>query len=309
MLAALDRERRFRSVVHGTSDTIFVVDAEARLSFVSDSVEGLLGHRPAELVGEGAGTLVHPDDLALVGAGLEAGPADGPRELPDVFVVRVRHVDGTWRRLEMTTSDRRADPVIGGLLLTARDVTDRIELQERLAYQATHDALTALPNRAAVLARGAELLADRRGSERVAVLLLDLDGFKEVNDTLGHAFGDRLLAQIGPRLRPQVRDVDVVARLGGDEFLVLLPGVTPAGAGAAAARARAAVREPFLVDGLPLDVDASIGVAVSGAGPADIETLLRQADVAMYAAKRRRTGVEFYDAASDTPDRRIPAAR
>lgn len=100
----------------------------------------------------------------------------------------------------------------------------------------------------------------------------------------------------------------VVARLGGDEFLVLLPGVTPAGAGAAAARARAALREPFLVDGLPLDVDAGIGVAVSGAASTDIHTLLRQADVAMYAAERRRTGVEFHDA-SDTDDRRIPAPR
>jgi diguanylate cyclase (GGDEF)-like protein len=203
----------------------------------------------------------------------------------------------------MTSADRRADPVIGGLLFTARDVTDRIELQERLAYQATHDELTALPNRAAVLSRGAELLAARRGAERVAVLLLDLDRFKEVNDTLGHGYGDRLLAQVGPRLRPHVRDVDVVARLGGDEFLLLLPDTTVDGARAAAARARAALNEPFLVDGLALDVDVSIGVAVSSAGPADIDSLLRQADIAMYTAKERQSGVEVYDAAADGHDR------
>ncbi|SDF28791.1 PAS domain S-box-containing protein/diguanylate cyclase (GGDEF) domain-containing protein [Blastococcus aurantiacus] len=308
MLAALDRERRFRSVVHGTSDTIFVVDADARLSFVSDSVEGLLGRTPAEILGEGARQVVHPDDLARVGAGLRAGTR-GTQDLPDVLVVRAQHADGSWRRLEMTTSDRRADPVIGGLLLTARDVTDRIELQERLAHQATHDALTGLPNRAAALACGARLLTDRRDSERVAVLLLDLDGFKEVNDTLGHAVGDRLLAQVGPRLRTQVRDVDVVARLGGDEFLLLLPDATTEGAGAAAARARAALREPFLVDGRTLHVDASIGVAVSGTGPDDVDSLLRQADAAMYTAKRRRTGVELHDPSGDAHHGRLLAPR
>ncbi len=301
MLGALDRERRFRSVVHGTSDTIFLIDGDGRLSFVSDSVGGLLGRRPGELLGDGALRLVHPDDITRIAPGTA-------REVPGVFVLRVRHGDGSWRHLEMTTSDRRSDPVIGGLLLTARDVTDRIELQRRLTYQATHDELTDLPNRAAVLARGAELLAGRRDPERVAVLLLDLDGFKEVNDTLGHAVGDRLLAQVGPRLRPQVRDVDVVARLGGDEFLLLLPDMTAEGAGAAAERVLAAVREPFLVDGLTLAVDGSIGVAVSGTGPADIDSLLRQADVAMYTAKRRRSGVEVHDAA-DLHDGRIPAPR
>ncbi len=302
LLAALDRERRFRSVVHATSDTIFLVDDRGELSFVSDSVAGLLGRPPADLMGMGARQIVHPDDLARIGVGLVPGAAGVATGVPDVFLMRVRHGNGSWRHLEMTSSDRRGDPLIGGLLLTARDVTDRIALQERLAYQATHDELTSLPNRAAVLARGAELLATRRGDERVAVLLLDLDRFKEVNDTLGHGYGDRLLAQVGPRLRPQVRDVDVVARLGGDEFLILLPDVTPEGARAAAIRARAALGEPFLIDGLALEIDASIGVSVSGAGPADIDSLLRHADIAMYTAKERQSGVEIYDAASDGND-------
>nr|WP_239520573.1 bifunctional diguanylate cyclase/phosphodiesterase [Blastococcus saxobsidens] len=303
MLAALDRERRFRSVVHATSDVIFLVDATGQISFVSDSVVGLLGRSPHELLGNVARDLVHPADQQRLGKGLPVGHPDVVAHLPDVFLMRVLHRDGTWRHLEMTTSDRRADPLIGGLLLTARDVTDRIELQERLVHQATHDELTALPNRAAVLARGAELLAGRRGTERVAVLLLDLDRFKEINDTLGHGYGDRLLAQIGPRLRPHVRDVDVVARLGGDEFLLLLPDVTLEGAHAAAVRARAALNEPFLVDGLALDVDVSIGVAVSADGPVQIDSLLRQADIAMYTAKERQSGVELYDPALDGHDR------
>ncbi|MGY2064581.1 putative bifunctional diguanylate cyclase/phosphodiesterase [Blastococcus sp. SYSU DS0619] len=297
MLAALDRERRFRSVVQATSDVIALVDPTGRISFVSDSVADLLGRPPQELVGERPRDLLHPDDQARL------GDSDGPADLPGVLLVRLRHRDGDWRHLEVTSSDRRTDPVIGALLLTARDVTERIELQDRLAHQATHDELTALPNRAAALASGAQLLAARRGGERVAVALLDLDRFKEVNDTLGHSYGDRLLAQVGPRLRPHVRDVDVVARLGGDEFLLLLPDVTPEGARTAAERVRAALGEPFLVDGLALDVDVSIGVAVSADGPVDIGSLLRQADIAMYTAKERQSGVEVYDAAADGHDR------
>ncbi len=303
MLAALDRERRFRSVVQATSDVIALVDLTGRISFVSDSVVDLLGRPPQELLGTRPSDLVHPDDVLRLGLPDGPGSPHARAGLPDVLLVRVRHSDGGWRSLEVTSSDRRTDPVIGALLLTARDVTERIELQERLAYQATHDELTALPNRAAVLARGTELLTTRRSGEQVAVALLDLDRFKEINDTLGHGYGDRLLAQVGPRLRPHVRDVDVVARLGGDEFLLLLPGVLPEGARAAAERVRAALNEPFLVDGLALDVDVSIGVATSTSGTMDIDSLLRQADIAMYTAKERRSGVEVYDAAADGHDR------
>ncbi|WRL64633.1 diguanylate cyclase [Blastococcus brunescens] len=214
MLAALDRERRFRSVVQATSDVILLIDLTGRISFVSDSVVDLLGRPPQGLLGMRPHDLLHPDDPARLRLPTGAEFRSGAADLPDVLVVRVRHCDGTWRHLEVTSSDRRTDPVIGALLLTARDVTERIELQERLAHQATHDELTALPNRAAVLALGSQLLDDRRGGQHVAVALLDLDRFKEVNDTLGHGYGDRLLAQIGPRLRPHLRDVDVVARLG-----------------------------------------------------------------------------------------------
>jgi diguanylate cyclase (GGDEF)-like protein len=135
------------------------------------------------------------------------------------------------------------------------------------------------------------------------VLLMDLDRFKEVNDTLGHSYGDRLLAQVGPRLRPLVRDVDMVARLGGDEFAVLLPDVSVAEAQRAAQRLHAALGTPFLVDGLALDVDVSIGIAVGADGGSDVETLLRHADIAMYAAKEQQDGVQVYDPLSDGNDR------
>ncbi|WP_052090993.1 putative bifunctional diguanylate cyclase/phosphodiesterase [Modestobacter caceresii] len=299
LLAALDHERRFRSAVHASNDVMALLTPTGEISFLSDSVADVLGWTREELLGRHAGELLHVEDADLF---TDSGAPIAPEghALSQVFLVQARHRDGSWRHLEVSSSDRRGDPVIGGLLITARDVTDRLELQQRLAFQATHDALTGLPNRAALLARGAELLT---GPARLAVLLMDLDRFKEVNDTLGHSYGDRLLAQVGPRLRPLVRDVDLVARLGGDEFAVLLPGVTAAEACAAAARLQAALGTPFLVDGLALDVDVSIGVAVAGAESLDIGALLRQADIAMYTAKERQSGVQLYDPSADDHDR------
>jgi diguanylate cyclase (GGDEF)-like protein/PAS domain S-box-containing protein len=298
LLAALDRERRFRSVVHATNDVMVLLTPTGQISFVSDSVTDVLGWAREDLLGQHAGELLYAEDDHLFTP--TGAPITHDDEPSQVFDVRVRHRDGGWRYLEVSSSDRRDDPDIGALLLTARDVTERLELQLRLAHQATHDALTGLPNRAAVLARGEELLVETTG---LAVLLMDLDRFKEVNDTLGHDYGDRLLAQVGPRLRPLVRDVDMVARLGGDEFAVLLPDVTAAEARTAAERLHAALGTPFLVDGLALDVDVSIGIAVSGNGAADVGTLLRQADIAMYAAKEQQDGVQVYDPRADGNDR------
>ena len=296
LLTALERERRFRSVVHATNDVMALLTDEGRISFVSDSVTAVLGWSREEVLDRHVRELLYPEDDHLF---TDTGtPITHDGEPSQVFLVRARHAAGGARDLEVSSSDRRDDPAIAALLVTARDVTERLELQRRLAHQATHDELTGLPNRAALLARGAQLLT---GPVRLAVLLMDLDRFKEVNDTLGHSYGDRLLAQIGPRLTPLLRDVDLVARLGGDEFAVLLPEVTPEEAASAAARLRAAVSAPFPVDGLTLDVDASIGVAV-GRGPEEIGTLLRQADVAMYTAKERQSGVELYDPLADDHD-------
>ena len=298
LLGALDRERRFQSVVHATNDVIALLTPTGHVSFVSDSVTGLLGWSRADLLGRHAGDLLSVEDDDLFTA--TGAPITHDDEPSQVFLVRARHRDGGWRHLEISSSDRRDDPAIGALLLTARDVTERLELQQRLTFQASHDALTGLPNRAALLAGGAELLS---GSARLAVLLMDLDRFKEINDTLGHDYGDRLLAEVGPRLRPLVRDVDLVARLGGDEFAVLLPDATVDQARAAAERLRAALAVPFQVDGLALDVDVSIGVAVGAEDGTDVVALLRQADIAMYAAKERQSGVQVYDPHADDHDR------
>jgi diguanylate cyclase (GGDEF)-like protein len=168
-------------------------------------------------------------------------------------------------------------------------------------HQAMHDELTGLPNRKMLLRQTEASLAKASRTSRVAgFLLLDLDRFKEVNDTLGHPAGDRLLQAVAHRLTHSVRPGDLVARLGGDEFAVLLPVIRDAGtAREIAARLRAAVAEPLRLDGMTLTVEASVGIATYPADAPDVETLLRRADVAMYLAKEHHTGVEGYDAARD----------
>ncbi len=210
----------------------------------------------------------------------------------------------------------RATPAVflGGLLLVAlfsgvlRRTRAQLDQQRRKAvHDALHDALTGLPNRTLLSDRFDQALrAGKRCNSTTALLLIDLDRFKEVNDTLGHHAGDQLLAQIGPRLAATLRDADTVARLGGDEFAVLLPNVDGlSGALDVAARLRAALAEAFWVEDVELDIDASIGVVISGAHGDDAQILLQHADIAMYVAKQQNRGVVVYDPGNDdhTPER------
>jgi diguanylate cyclase (GGDEF)-like protein len=168
-------------------------------------------------------------------------------------------------------------------------------------HQALHDQLTGLPNRTLLLRRTAEALAAAaRSGSKSGLLLLDLDRFKEVNDTLGHPLGDGLLEVVARRLARSVRPGDVVARLGGDEFAVLLPAVrTGTAAREVAARLRAGLAEPVRLDGMTLQVEASVGIALFPDDGGTVELLLQRADVAMYLAKERHSGVECYAARSD----------
>lgn len=169
--------------------------------------------------------------------------------------------------------------------------------RDRALHDSTHDALTGLPNRTLLFDRlGQALRADKRAGTTAGLLLIDLDRFKEVNDTFGHHYGDMLLAQIGPRLRSALREVDTVARLGGDEFAVLLPDITDLSAAmAVAAKVRTSLETPFFVEGVALDVEASVGVVLSGEHGSDPATLLQRADIAMYVAKTQNSGVFAYD--------------
>ncbi len=291
LLDTLEGEHRFRSMMQAGADMTCLVDAAGLVTFISSSVTDVLGWSPEAALGRPLRNLIHPDDINLIESG-----ATGP------LIVRVMAADRAWRHLEVTLSNHTGDSQIRTLVVTARDVSERHALQERLAHQALHDQLTGLPNRSALMAAGAER-PEGADDPSSAVLMLDLDRFKEINDTLGHSYGDRLLEQVGPRLRAHLRDEDVLARLGGDEFAAILPGLSQTAAMAAAARLLEALREPFTVDGLELDVDASIGVALGDHRAGGMEDLLRQADIAMYTAKQMQSGVEIYTAIADHHDR------
>ncbi|MEO3887532.1 EAL domain-containing protein [Nonomuraea sp. B5E05] len=179
-------------------------------------------------------------------------------------------------------------------------------LSMRRDHQAMHDELTGLPNRKLLIVSTEEALAEARQDDRVGLFLLDLDRFKEVNDTMGHPVGDRLLQMVAHRLTHSVRPGDVVARLGGDEFAVLLPSIRDTHAAReVAARLRAALTEPVRLEGMTFDVDGSVGIALYPDHAPDFELLLQRADVAMYLAKEGRTGVELYQPDKDrnSPER------
>ena len=195
--------------------------------------------------------------------------------------------------------------LVSGASRRLRRQTDALRTSaERNRHQATHDGLTGLPNRVLLRDRLERALAGAAGTGReVAVLVIDLDRFKEINDTLGHSYGDLLLRQVGPRLQSTLRDGDTLARLGGDEFAVLLPVVDgPQEAEAVAERLREALHRRFEVDGVALDVEASIGIAMSPRHGTRTEELLRNADIAMYAAKERKVGAVLF-----RPDEHVTA--
>ena len=196
---------------------------------------------------------------------------------------------------------------VGAVLVNARRYTERQQFEDALRAAALHDGLTGLPNRALLADRATQALAAAERTGRpVAVLLMDLDRFKEINDTFGHGYGDTLLVKVAARLTGVLRGSDTAARLGGDEFALLAVDLAdPEDARRTAERVVLALREPFSVHGVLIDVEASVGVAIGGTHGNDIDTLLRCADIAMYAAKRSRQGVEEYDPDLDehTPQR------
>ncbi|GAA3212877.1 hypothetical protein GCM10010532_038310 [Dactylosporangium siamense] len=298
-----DRERRFRSLVQNASDLITVTDAEGILTYVSPGATRLLGLPAEQWPGRAAADMIYVDDAGEVFAAYERVISEPG--VPVVFQARLAHVDGSWRWAEITMANLLHDPGVAGIVCNSRDVTDARDFQQRLSHQASHDALTDLANRSLFGERVSEALA-AGPPERLRVLLIDLNEFKTVNDTLGHAVGDALLVAAADRLRGAVRRGDIVARLGGDEFAVLLEHADDAAALAVIARIAGAFEEPVDVDGHRLRLAASIGVAL-GTVAATPQELLRRADVAMYAAKADRDGPRIrhvdYAAPLDVPVR------
>ncbi|GAA0388492.1 putative bifunctional diguanylate cyclase/phosphodiesterase [Streptomyces luteireticuli] len=293
------QENHFRSLVQGSSDVIMIAAPTGILRYVSPAAAGVYGREAEELVGSELASLIHPEDLGRVVHEVRRFLAAPPADEPSTRIeCRFRSGDGEWLNVESTVNRHH-----GGLIFNSRDVTERVRLQAQLQHTAEHDPLTDLPNRALFTRRVQQALAGRRVTDPgTAVLFIDLDGFKAVNDTVGHQAGDELLVQAARRLQESVRAGDSTARFGGDEFAALIIGDGTRDPAAReyrileiADRLRVTLSQPYAVEaGTEVRVAASIGVAFAEPGITP-GTLMRNADLAMYRAKQAGKGrVELY---------------
>ena len=297
--AALEAsERRFRALIEQSSDVVTVVEADGTIVYDSPSSARVLGYGPEDRIGASGFSFVHPDDLPVAERVfeqlLDRAGAVGQME------IRAQHRDGSWRWLEVRVTNLLEEPAVHGVVANFRDITERKALAEQLAHQAFHDPLTGLANRALLLDRIEHALssARRKPGSRLAVLYLDLDDFKTVNDGLGHEAGDVLLRMAGTRIADSLRPGDTACRLGGDEFAVLLEDLpNPSLAYEVGGRLLEALRAPFELDAGVVSLNASLGIVVGTGGGDDAASLLRNADLAMYRAKGQGKGrFEIYEA-------------
>lgn len=278
-----DHEQRFRALVQYSSDITIMLSPDGTLTYVSPSVERVLGHPQRDILGRSLVEYLHPDDRT---------------ELWDVWQhlirtknatvthqARYRHADGSWRWLEVIARNLTHDLSVGGIVCNSREVTETRQLHDQLRHLAFHDGLTGLANRVLFRQRLAEAVS---GERPTAILMIDLDSFKGINDTRGHHVGDEVLLAVAGRLQACIRPGDTAARIGGDELAVLLPETDADTAGRIAERFLRSLAEPVHADGYLLQIRASVGIAAEVCEDAD--ALLRQADAAMYTAKRRAKG-------------------
>jgi len=284
-------EARFASLVQNSSDMVTVILADSTIRYQSPSVERVMGYEAEELVGARLiEYLIHPDDVPRIVA-LLAEIRGQPDRAPELVEFRWRHRDGRWLHVESLWSDLSLDPNVGGIVLNTRDISERKLFEQQLSHQAFHDSITGLANRALFKDRvGHSLARQQRDGRSAAVLFTDIDDFKTVNDSLGHAAGDQVLRVVGDQITSSIRAGDTAARLGGDEFAVLLEDADYTRAVEVAERIMAALESPIRIDGKDLSVRVSIGIAIGDddlKGSEAADDLLRNADMAMYTAKNK----------------------
>lgn len=292
---------RYRAVVECSPDAIMVTDLAGIVQLSNQQAADMFGFSdPEALVGVHIVDRIAAADRERASRALhERRTGALPRARNTQYALLRR--DGSIFPAEVNSSViLRDDGQPTGLTVVFHDISERKHFERQLLHQASHDALTDLPNRTLFQDRLQQLIdSSRREDSSSALLLLDLDGFKELNDTFGHGLGDRLLQQLAHRLQATCRDSDTVARLGGDEFAILLPRTRVEDALRASEKVSGVVRTPINVDGHRLALDGNIGIAVYPRDGRDAATLLRRADVAMYAAKHARTPHMLYDRAFD----------
>lgn len=289
-------EDRFESLVRNTSEVITLLEADGAIRYASPSHEQIFGRKPESVKGKDAFDIAHPDDVGRARKAFERVLSSPAGRAVPTLDLRMQHADGSWRHMEAVFNNLLDDPNVRGIVVNYRDVTQRKQAEERLSHQAFHDGLTGLPNRASLMERLGDALTRSGGRKGVvAVLLLDLDRFKVIIDSLGHEVGDALLVAVGRRLQASLRTEDTLARLGGDEFAILLEEIEGAGQVIFAAERIVKLFEtPFRVGEREVYAAASIGIALSTPQrnrPAD---LMRDADIAMYRAKSGGASYEVY---------------
>ena len=284
-------EARFATLVQNSSDLITVLDSANTVLYQSPSIERVLGYTVEEVTGRPFEELLHPDEQGRLLRRLTDGAgATGRSEVIDCLLA---HKDGSLRHFEILHADLLSDTAVGGIVLNGRDVSERKAFEEQLAHQAFHDPVTHLANRALFNERVRHAVARTlRDGIGVAVLFVDLDDFKTVNDSLGHATGDRVLLEVAQRVSTSVRAADTAARFGGDEFAILLEDVDdPQVAVETAERILDSLARPLELDNTHLSIRASLGISVVEPGnPTDADELIRNADAAMYIAKAEGKG-------------------
>jgi diguanylate cyclase (GGDEF)-like protein/PAS domain S-box-containing protein len=288
-------EQRYQALARNSSDVVALANRDREVEWVSPAVEHVLGYTPDEFR-QSFADQVHPEDRQRYTEFFDRALSQDNVETQ--IEIRIRHASGEWRWAETSARNLLADPEVAGVVLHARDVTDRHRAESELAHQALHDPLTGLPNRSLLLDRLERAIAraERVPGTSVVVIFLDLDRFKVVNDSLGHATGDRLLVAVARRLRDAVRPSDTVARLGGDEFVICCEDVASGEQALdVATRILEEIHKPFAIGEREVYVTTSIGIAITeGATPP--ESLLRDADAAMYEAKDKgRDRYEVFD--------------
>ncbi|MGE0826491.1 MAG: putative bifunctional diguanylate cyclase/phosphodiesterase [Candidatus Binatia bacterium] len=287
-------KEHFQALVENAFDLMIVLTADGIIQYVSRSCEWMLGYESEKLIGSSFFTYVHPEDEAAV-----QEPLHHILRQPGIssaMKFRFRSAKDEWRILEASSALLPEGGPPPQAILNARDVTEREAQTAALKHQSRHDALTGLPNRMQFNEAFAETIqAAKERSGRLTLLYLDLDRFREVNDTFGYRWGDVVLQQVAPRLQGALRKTDVIARLSGDEFVILLPSVyDTAGATRLARRLLQVLESPFLIEGHKVSVSASIGIVIYPDHGTDTETLVRRADMSMHLAKSTGSGYAFY---------------
>ena len=301
-------ERSYRYLVDSSPDIIYTLDDQGRFTFINNRAQQLLGFSRADLIGQHYSVLVHEEDLERAHYVFNEGRGDYRLNRNVELRLKSRESDAEVRTFNnelmlITASPRHrttAKPPVFGIYGVARDITDRKRADELISYQAYHDILTDLPNRVLFKDRlGLAVLQAKRNDTRLAVMFIDLDRFKLVNDTFGHVMGDELLQQTAARFKACLRRCDTLARLGGDEFMAVLPELSNReDAALIAEKFLECLRPPFVLAGQPVHISASIGIALYPDDGHVIDDLLRNSDIAMYQVKGEGKNAHAFFSAS-----------